>query len=203
MDETADITFKEQVSVCFRIVTECLEIEELFIGFYQTTSTTEDTLFELLKDVLLRLSLPIKNCTGQCYDGASNMSGIRNGLQARVKEEEPRAFYIHCMAHVMNLVVQDVVHNISECRNFMSLICDLMTLMRNSPKRLAWFQDFQSADWLSLCTTHWTVKAASLQSIASNYSALVEFLDSLSSEDKGEADDRFGNLTRIQTSGTD
>lgn len=109
MDETADITFKEQVSVCFCIVPECLEIEELFIGFYRTTTTTttEDTLFEMLKDVLLRLSLPIKNCRGQCYDGASNMSGIQNGLQARVKEEEPRALYIHCMAHLMNLVVQD------------------------------------------------------------------------------------------------
>lgn len=29
MDETADITVKEQVAVCFHVVTECLEIEEL------------------------------------------------------------------------------------------------------------------------------------------------------------------------------
>ena len=197
MDETADITVKEQVSVCFRVVTECLEIEELFIGFYQTASTTGDALFNLFKDVLLRLSLPVKNCRGQCYDGASNMSGIRNGLQARVKELEPRALYVHCMAHVMNLVVQDVAHNIPECRNFMSLIRDLITLIRNSPKRLAWFQHFQSADGPSLrplCPTRWTVKAASLQSIYSNYSALLEFLDNLSSEDKGDAGGKANGL---------
>uniref|UniRef100_A0A3B4UR12 TTF-type domain-containing protein n=1 Tax=Seriola dumerili TaxID=41447 RepID=A0A3B4UR12_SERDU len=197
MDETADIAVKEQVSVCFRVVTECLEIEELFIGFYQTASTTGDALFDLFKDVLLRLSLPIKNCRGQCYDGASNMSGIRNGLQARVKEQEPRALYVHCMAHVMNLVVQDVAHNIAECRNFMSLIRELITLIQNSPKRLAWFQDFQSADGPSLRPlrpTRWTVKAASLQSIASNYSALVEFLDNLSSEDKSDAGGKANGL---------
>ncbi|XP_053181589.1 uncharacterized protein LOC128364997 [Scomber japonicus] len=87
------------------------------------------------------------------------MSGIRNGLQARVQEQEPRALHVHCMGHVMNLVVQDVAHNIAECRNFMSLIRDLITLIRNSPKRLAWFQEFQSADAPSvrpLCPTRWT-----------------------------------------------
>lgn len=54
MDETANITVKEQVSwkVCFHVVTEYLEIEEFFIGFYQTTSTTGVTLVELFKDAL-------------------------------------------------------------------------------------------------------------------------------------------------------
>lgn len=101
------------------------------------------------------------------------------------------------MGHVMNLVVQDVAHNIPECWNFMSLIQDLITLISNSPKRLAWFQDFQSADRPSLrplCPTRWTVKAASLQSISSNYSALLEFLDNLSSDDKGDAGGKANGL---------
>ena len=101
------------------------------------------------------------------------------------------------MGHVMNLVVQDVAHNIAECRNFMSLIRDLITLIRNSPKRLAWFQEFQSADAPSvrpLCPTRWTVKAISLQSIASNYSTLVDFLDDLSSEHKGDAGSKANGL---------
>lgn len=33
------------------------------------------------------------------------------------------------MGHVINLVVQDVAHNIPECQNFMSLIRDLITLI--------------------------------------------------------------------------
>lgn len=59
MDETADITVKEQVSICFHFVTENLEPDELFVGFYETSKTTTDTLFQLLKDVLMRFSLPI------------------------------------------------------------------------------------------------------------------------------------------------
>lgn len=197
MDETADITVKEQVSICFRVVTENLEPEELFVGFYETSKTTADTLFCLLNDVLVRFSLPIIKCRGQCYDGASNVSGIRTGLQARVQEKEPRALYIHCTAHVVNLVVQDVTKNITVCRNFMVLIRDMITLIRNSPKRLSWFKEFQNKDAPSLrplCPTRWTVKTASLQSIASNYSALMEFLEDLSVNDKGDAGGRANGL---------
>ena len=79
----------------------------------------------------------------------------------------------------------------------MSSIRDLITLIRNPPKWLAWFQDFQSVDRLSLrplCPTRWTVKAVLLQSISSNYSALLEFIDNLSSEDKGDAGGKANGL---------
>ena len=33
----------------------------------------------VLKDVILRMNLELNKCRGQCYDGASNMAGIRNG----------------------------------------------------------------------------------------------------------------------------
>lgn len=72
-----------------------------------------------------------------------------------------------------------------------------MTLNRNSPKQLAWFQEFQSEDASSLrplCPTRWTVKAASLQSVASNYSALIQFLEELSSENTGDANDKANGL---------
>lgn len=146
MDETADISVREQVSICFRIVSDDLEPEEYFVGFYATSSTTADALFQLLKDALARFALPLNKCRGQCYDGASNMAGVKSGLQARVLEQDPRAQYVHCTAHLMNLIVHDVAQSIPACRNFMSLIRELITLFRNSPKRLAWFKEFQGTE---------------------------------------------------------
>ena len=32
---------------------------------------------------------------GQAFDGAANMSGVRCGVQALVKNEESRALYVH------------------------------------------------------------------------------------------------------------
>lgn len=48
----------------------------------------------------------------QGYDVASVMSGHRSGVQTRVREFAPLAVYIHCYAHVLNLVLVDSVRSI-------------------------------------------------------------------------------------------
>ena len=62
---------------------------------------------------MIRCSLPISQCGGQAFNGASNMSGIRNGVQALIKGEEARALYVHCLAHSLNLCVQEVTKSVS------------------------------------------------------------------------------------------
>ena len=62
-----------------------------------------------IMDVLTRLNLPITKLHGQCYDGASSMNGIRNGVATKIMELESRALYIHCYGHSLNLAAGDVV----------------------------------------------------------------------------------------------
>uniref|UniRef100_H3ADI1 DUF4371 domain-containing protein n=1 Tax=Latimeria chalumnae TaxID=7897 RepID=H3ADI1_LATCH len=190
MDETADISVREQVSVCFHIVNKDLDTEDIFFGFYSTSDTTSQALYTLLKDVLFRFDFPLEKCRGQCYDGAASVAGCWQGLQALVQEDEPQAVYVHCLAHTVNLVVQHVAQNIAACWNFLTLIHELISLVKNSLKRLAWFEEFQRADketLRSFCPTRWTLRAALLQSVAFNYSELLEFLEELSIHDKSDA----------------
>ena len=63
------------------------EIHEDPLGLIQLPDAKAETFFSVIKDVLIRCSLPIVMCRGQAYDGAGNMSGIRNGVQALVKWE--------------------------------------------------------------------------------------------------------------------
>lgn len=56
---------------------------------------------------------------GQCFDGASVMSRVRNGLQAKIKEVVPRAVFVHCLGHRLNLVLQQSCCSISKCRIFL------------------------------------------------------------------------------------
>ncbi|KAL1095543.1 hypothetical protein V6Z11_D06G164700 [Gossypium hirsutum] len=48
----------------------------------------------------------IQNIQGQGYDGASNMRGEFNGLQALILNDYRYAFYVHCFAHQMVEVYQ-------------------------------------------------------------------------------------------------
>ena len=51
----------------------------------------------------------LDKCRGQAYDGAANMSGKHRGIAALIKQEENAAVHVHCLAHSLNLSLQDTV----------------------------------------------------------------------------------------------
>ena len=90
-DEVTDAANKEQVFVCFRRIDSKFEVHEEFVGLHQVDSIKSSTVVAVLKDTILRLNLMMSNCRGQCYDGAADMAGVRNGVAAQMCVEEPRA----------------------------------------------------------------------------------------------------------------
>ena len=87
-------------------------LSSYFIGLYSVDNISSNTLHLTIKDVLLRLNLNVTNCRGQCYDGASNMVGIRSGVATMILKEEPRAILTHCYGHSLQLAVCDTVKQI-------------------------------------------------------------------------------------------
>ena len=138
-DEASDISHNEHMCISIRWVNSRYEINEDSLGLIQLPDTKAETLFGVIKDVLVRCSLPIAVCIGQAYDGASNMSGIRNGVHALVKRETDRALYVHCFAHSLNLCVQELSKRIELIRNVMDFIYQLVQLIKFSPKRTTIF----------------------------------------------------------------
>ncbi|XP_060861856.1 zinc finger MYM-type protein 1-like [Metopolophium dirhodum] len=208
LDETSDITVKEQISFCLRTVDkESFEIEEYFIGFYETPKTDSNTLLNILKDILCRLELNIHNVRGQCFDGASNVSGIHKGLQARTKEIEPRALFVHCQAHSLNLVTQDSMRNVEKARDILNFIRELITFIKQLPKRLSWFKMLQTEENVTalrpFCPTRWTLRYSSLLSVMDNYNELLTFLSDFSKTEKNDAGCKAkGFLKQLKSSDT-
>ena len=56
-------------------------------------------------DVLSHHNLRIEDIRGQGYDGANNMRGEWNGLQALFMNECPFAYNIHCLTHKLQLTL--------------------------------------------------------------------------------------------------
>ena len=75
VDVTQDASRKEQLSVCLRYVDADYVPCEEFVGLYEPPDTTGATIAHCIKDVLIRMNLPLSMLRGQTYDGASNMSG--------------------------------------------------------------------------------------------------------------------------------
>uniref|UniRef100_A0A1X7UFP5 DUF4371 domain-containing protein n=1 Tax=Amphimedon queenslandica TaxID=400682 RepID=A0A1X7UFP5_AMPQE len=97
------------------------------------------TISNALKDVLLRCSLPRQQCRGRSYDGASNMAGHLYGVAVHLQGEEPRAHYVHCLAHSLNLCLQECSCKCSALRDALGVTQELYNPIRASPKQLGLF----------------------------------------------------------------
>ena len=80
------------------------------------------SLAKYITDTLTSLNLSLENCVCQCFDGASVMSGQCSGVQTRIREVAPKALYIHCTAHRLNLVLVDCVKSVTLAADFFSIL---------------------------------------------------------------------------------
>ena len=80
------------------------------------------------------LQLELQNIVGECFDGASNMSGVNKGLSARMKVLSPLAIYVHCYGHLLNLALQDTLTTVEPLRNTLGTIQSLYNFLEASPK---------------------------------------------------------------------
>ena len=106
VDEARDESKKEQMAIVLRFVNKEDHIKESFLDLIHVSDTT---------------ALTLKNTIcAQGYDDASNMRGGWNGLKALILKECPYAYYIHCMAHQLQLALVAASREVQEVHNFFS-----------------------------------------------------------------------------------
>jgi hypothetical protein len=178
VDETADVSNKEQVVICIRWVSKNFDVHEEFIGLYVVDKIDAQTLVAVIKDVLHRLNISVVKLRGQCYDGAASMAGSRSGVAKMILNEEPRALYTHCYGHALNLACGDTIKRSKIMKDALDIVYEISKLIKKSPRRDAIFSKLKqevapaSPGVRVLCPTRWTVRADALHSIIENYEVL-------------------------------
>lgn len=117
-DEARCYAKKEWMSCIVRYVGDDGRIVERFIDLVHVKDTKSKTLYDNLMQILKNHSLDPKRIRGQGYDGANNMRGEDKGLKALVLESTPSAYYIHCFAHRLNLIIVKACKENMEIANF-------------------------------------------------------------------------------------
>lgn len=158
-------------------------------------------------------NLQISNMRGQGYDGASNMSGSWNGLQALFLNDCPYAYYIHCFAHRLQLALVGASKKEISVWLFFSKLSAIVNLIGCSPK---WHTELHSAQAIEIArmitsgerdtgrginqignlhrsgSTRWSSHFDSICSLIDMYGATISVLESIveegtSSSLRGEA----------------
>ena len=99
VNESCDISVKEQMSHVLRYVNKKGIIIVWFLGVIHVASATGLSLKYAIECLLCEHNLSLSNLCGQGYDRASNMQGDINGLKTLILKENKSAFYVHCFAH--------------------------------------------------------------------------------------------------------
>ncbi|KAI5649931.1 hypothetical protein M9H77_35936 [Catharanthus roseus] len=135
VDEARDSSVKEQLSIVLRFVNDNGEVVERFLGVVHVSDTSARTLKNSIDDFLAINGLSISQLRGQGYDGASNMRGELNGLKQKILDENKYAYYIHCFAHQLQLVLVATSKKNAHVCSFFEYLAKIVNTVGASCKR--------------------------------------------------------------------
>ena len=105
------------------------EILEKLLGVEHVLDTTSASLKRYLDAIFVDHNLSMSRLRGQGYDGASNMRGELHGLKTLVLADNPHAFYVHCFAHQLQLVVVGVVKGLLPIGHFFGHLNKIVSMV--------------------------------------------------------------------------
>lgn len=185
MDCTPDISHKEQLSIllrCVRVINNKAHINEYFFGFLQIKDSTGAGLTDVFVDYLNVIGIELKDCRGQSYDNGANMRGKYKGVQALILKKNPRAFFVPCANHSLNLMICDSAKSSTAAITFFGTVQRIFTFFAASTARWNILLNNCKLTLKPLSDTRWESRIDSTKVLKENLSevhtALLEITES-------------------------
>lgn len=194
LDGTPDAGHVEQMTLVLRFVITIetdenhegrVDVREHFLEFLSLQNTTGAGMADILSRTLDKHGLLISNIRGQGYDNGANMSGKKNGVQRKILDINPRAFYVPCNAHTLNLVVNDAAKCCIEAVNFFGIVQSIYAFFAGSTQRwdvLLKHLPSQSLTVKPLSETRWEARVAALRVLRYELGPVYDALVSLAGD---------------------
>ncbi|KAM3375091.1 zinc finger MYM-type protein 1-like [Capsicum galapagoense] len=119
VDESKDVSHKEQMTLVLRYVNKEGKLIERFLGVVHVKDTFARSLKDAICSLLLEHNLSSSHIRGQGYDGDGNMQGEFNCLKTLIMKDTPSVYSVHCFAHQLQLTLVAVVKKHHERRGML------------------------------------------------------------------------------------
>lgn len=202
IDTTTDVSNIEQLSLVIRFINENEEVEERLVALENVSDARGIGMFNVLCNICQKYDIDWENqLCAQSYDGASSMQGQYSGVRAYIQEKNPRAIYVWCFSHILNLVVVDTCDTSKTMRNFFGDLQSLIAFLR-ARKRTAIFLKHQKICYpdervcrmKNFSSTRWTSHGRALTVNYEKYKALTNTLKELSNSTERDTSSMATNL---------
>ncbi|XP_012840864.1 PREDICTED: zinc finger MYM-type protein 1-like [Erythranthe guttata] len=146
IDKARDESKKEKMALVLRFVDKGGVLQERFFDIVSVKDTAALTLKCDLSTILSHHALSVDNLRGQGYDGASNMRGKWNGLQALFLKDCPYAYYVHCFAHRLQLALVTASREVILVHQFFTKLDSIVNIVGASTERNGELNNAQQAE---------------------------------------------------------
>lgn len=189
-DSTPDTAHIDQTSQVLRYVSiegKSVTVNESFIEFVETKGKTAEDIYNLILKKLEDDGLNIMDCRGQGYDNAAVMKGKHTGVQKRILELNPKATYIACSNHSLNLAGVHASKAQANCDTFFGTIDRLYAFFAGSTHRWDVLTEVTGISMKRLSDTRWSSRGDSVQVVAKDFMNILKALENLTATDENSA----------------
>ncbi|KAM3321572.1 hypothetical protein P3S67_002723 [Capsicum chacoense] len=197
VDESKDISHKEQMTLVLRYVDKNSEVVERFIGLFHVNDTSAYSLKKEIYSLLSDHSLSPSKIRGQGYDGASNMKEEINGFKTLIMKDSLSAYYIHCFAHQLQLTLVAIAKKHLKVEDFFDHVTNVLNVVGGSFKH----RDLLQRGLQRPGDTRWGSHFKTLDNFLVIFSSIVHVLEVIEIEGSTSSDRNQAEylLTKVKT----
>ena len=170
-DSTPDISHKDQLSQVIRYVKmddNDVKVEESFLRFIEMKGKTAEQITEQILKQLEEDGLQI-----------AVMAGHRSGVQKRIADTNPRAVFVPCTNHTLNLACVHAATASVHFVTFFGTLERLFTFFSGSPHRWDILMEMTGASVKRMVDTRWSSRYAAVDIVYKKFSEIVTALERL------------------------
>ena len=122
------------------------------------------------------------------FYGAATFSGMKSGVQARMKKFSPHALFVQCHCHQLQLACVKTANGTAGIEHVYVTLTTLWKFFQYSPKHAQSLKevqkvlDFPELKIVKPSDTHWLAHEQCVRAVKASYSAIITALDHIYSE---------------------
>lgn len=186
-DESTDIVVHHKLCISARVVDPVsLQPSTLFLTDLRITAATGKAIFSEIKQHLQTRDIPIKLVLGLGTDGASTMTGTKEGLTGQFLRESPHLLNTHCAAHRIALCTEQAAKKVPTMAEYQHNLESVYYFFKKSPAQVDGIERVQqilqepTLKYREVHTVRWLSFYEALDAIYRTLDSLITYFTSVS-----------------------